>query len=162
MNTGDRIKQRRMELGLSVDELADKIGKSRATIYRYENGDIENMPTPVLEPLAKALETTPAQLMGWESISDEEIGDVFYNNMKQDTIANMHSIFSESDIAHFESYIRLNSTNKKMADNYTNKLLNIQSLDDELELNAAHARTDIDIPNDIDTSDDDIMDDENF
>lgn len=94
MNTGDRIKQRRMELSLSVDELADKIGKSRATIYRYENGDIENMPTPVLEPLAKALETTPAQLMGWESVNDEEIGDVFYNNMKQDTIANMHSIFS--------------------------------------------------------------------
>ena len=65
MNTGDRIKQRRIELGLSVDDLAEKIGKSRATIYRYENGDIENMPTPILEPLAKALDTTPADLMGW-------------------------------------------------------------------------------------------------
>lgn len=30
------------------------------------------------------------------------------------------------------------------------------------EINAAHARTDIDIPDDVDTSDDDIMDDENF
>ena len=39
MNTGDRIKQRRIALGLTVDELAEKIGKSRATIYRYENGD---------------------------------------------------------------------------------------------------------------------------
>ena len=29
-------------------------------------------------------------------------------------------------------------------------------------LNAAHERTDIDIPTDIDTSDNDIMDDENF
>ena len=48
MNTGDRIKQRRIELVLSVDDLAEKIGKSRATIYRYENGDIENMPTPIL------------------------------------------------------------------------------------------------------------------
>ena len=46
MNTGDRIKQRRIELGLTADDLAQKIGKSRATIYRYENGDIENMPTP--------------------------------------------------------------------------------------------------------------------
>ena len=71
MNTGDRIKQRRTELGLTVDELAEKIGKSRATIYRYENGDIENMPTPVLEPLAKALETTPADLMGWIDIAEE-------------------------------------------------------------------------------------------
>ena len=67
MNTGDRIKQRRIELGLTADDLAQKIGKSRATIYRYENGDIENMPTPILEPLAKALDTTPADLMGWTS-----------------------------------------------------------------------------------------------
>lgn len=60
MSIGDRIRQRRIELGLEVDELAQKIGKSRATIYRYENGDIENMPTTVLEPIAKALNTTPA------------------------------------------------------------------------------------------------------
>lgn len=66
MNIGDRIKQRRIELGLDADELASRIGKSRATVYRYENGDIENMPTTVLEPIAKALNTTPAYLMGWE------------------------------------------------------------------------------------------------
>ncbi len=65
MNIGDRIKQRRIELGISADDLAKRVGKSRATIYRYENGDIENMPTPTLEPLAKALQTTPAYLMGW-------------------------------------------------------------------------------------------------
>lgn len=73
MNTGDRIKQRRIELGITADELADRIGKSRATIYRYENGDIENMPTTILEPLAKALNTTPADLMGWGE--REEIAD---------------------------------------------------------------------------------------
>ncbi len=71
MNTGDRIKQRRIELGLTADALAEKIGKSRATIYRYENGDIENMPTPILEPLAKALNTTPADLMGWDDQEQE-------------------------------------------------------------------------------------------
>ncbi|WP_083588902.1 helix-turn-helix domain-containing protein [Clostridium sp. Marseille-P3244] len=37
-----------------------------------------------------------------------------------------------------------------------------QIFDNDTELNAAHARTDIDIPEGIDTSDDDIMDDENF
>ena len=73
MNTGDRIKQRRIELGFTADVLAEKIGKSRATIYRYENGDIENMPTTILEPLAKALNTTPADLMGWGE--NEKIAD---------------------------------------------------------------------------------------
>lgn len=66
MTKGERIKARREELGLSVGELAELLNKSRATIYRYENGDIEDMPITVLEPLAKALNTTPAYIMGWE------------------------------------------------------------------------------------------------
>ena len=64
MTTGDRIKTRRVRLGLSVDELAARLGKNRATVYRYENNEISNFPAKVLEPLAKALETTPAALMG--------------------------------------------------------------------------------------------------
>ena len=66
MRIGERIKQRRLELGYTVDALAKLLNKNRATIYRYENGDIENMPIDVLEPLAKALNTTPAYLMGWQ------------------------------------------------------------------------------------------------
>lgn len=66
MKIGERIRQRRKFLGLSVDELAEKLGKNRATIYRYESNDIEKLPTTVLEPLAKALNTTPSYLMGWE------------------------------------------------------------------------------------------------
>lgn len=65
MKIGERIKQRRLELGYTADALAKLLNKNRATIYRYENGDIENMPIDVLEPLAKALNTTPAYLMGW-------------------------------------------------------------------------------------------------
>lgn len=63
---GERIKKRRQELGYSVEDIAKKLGKNRATVYRYESGDIENMPTYVLEPLAIALDTTPAELLGWE------------------------------------------------------------------------------------------------
>lgn len=73
MSVGERIKQRRLELNLSVDELAEKLNKNRATIYRYENNEIENMPTSVLEPLAKVLQTTPARLMGWEKSEDVDL-----------------------------------------------------------------------------------------
>ena len=66
MTIGERIKQRRIELGLSVDEVAEKLGKNRATVYRYESNEIENLPVGTLEPLAKILETTPAQLIGWD------------------------------------------------------------------------------------------------
>lgn len=71
MTIGDRIKERRKKLDMTSDELADKLGKSRATIYRYENGDIKNLPTTILEPLAEALRTTPAYLMGWTDDSED-------------------------------------------------------------------------------------------
>ena len=66
MTIGERIKARRKALGMSADDLAVALGKNRATIYRYESNYIEKMPTTVLEPLAKALHTTPAFLMGWD------------------------------------------------------------------------------------------------
>jgi len=69
MTIGSRIKARRQELGISVDDLATKLGKNRATVYRYESDEIENMPLEVLEPLAKALNVTPAYLMGWDETS---------------------------------------------------------------------------------------------
>ena len=55
MTIGDRIRDRRQELGFSVDELAARLGKNRATVYRYENGDIEKLPVAILEPLASLL-----------------------------------------------------------------------------------------------------------
>lgn len=63
---GKRIKDRRTELGMSADELADKLKKNRATIYRYESDEIENFPIQIIGPLADALQVTPAYLMGWE------------------------------------------------------------------------------------------------
>ena len=66
MRVGQRIKLRRKELEMSADELGKRIGKNRATIFRYENGDIENLPINVLKPIAEALLTTPEFLMGWE------------------------------------------------------------------------------------------------
>lgn len=66
MNIGKRIRDRRKELGLSADDLAEAIGKDRTTIYRYERGAIEKLPTNILVPIAEALHTTPAYLMGWD------------------------------------------------------------------------------------------------
>ncbi len=60
-----RIRDRRIELGLSVEEIAAELGKSRATVYRYESSDIQKLPVDVLPPLSEILETTPSYLMGW-------------------------------------------------------------------------------------------------
>jgi len=62
----DRIKRRRMELGLSYQELADRTGLSKSTLQRYETGDIANIPLSKIEMLANGLQTTPEYIMGWD------------------------------------------------------------------------------------------------
>ncbi len=70
MTVGDRIKNRRIELGLTIEQLSNALNISRATAYRYEGNYIDKLPVTTLEPLAKVLRTTPAYLMGWEEDSD--------------------------------------------------------------------------------------------
>lgn len=65
MTIGERVKARRKLLGFSADYLAEKLDISRATMFRYEKGEIEKMPIDLIVPLASILNTTPAYLMGW-------------------------------------------------------------------------------------------------
>ena len=67
MEIYERIKIRRKEIGLSAEAVAERLGVSPATIYRYENNDIKKFPTDILEPLARVLHTTPAYLLGIEN-----------------------------------------------------------------------------------------------
>ena len=64
---GQRIKRLRNNLHLSPKDLADKIGKDRATVYRYERDDIKDLPSTILEPLAIALNTTPGYIITGET-----------------------------------------------------------------------------------------------
>lgn len=87
MTIGQRIKQRRKELRMSADDLGRRLGKNRATIYRYEDGFIENLPLDILEPLAEALMTTPQYLMGWEEVkkNNDAISDIIIRLRTDDT-----------------------------------------------------------------------------
>ena len=66
MTVGERIKHRRKELNMSAEKLGILMGVNKSTIFRYESGYIEKLPIDILEPIAMALRTTPAYLMGWE------------------------------------------------------------------------------------------------
>lgn len=78
---GERIKELRIKLNLSADDLAELIGKNRSTIYRYENSNIEKLPVPILEPLAKALQTTPGYIMGISENTSTDILTDKINNI---------------------------------------------------------------------------------
>ena len=70
MTTGQRMKERRKQIGISAETVASYLGVSPATIYRYENGGIDKVPGDILAPIAEILQTTPAYLMGWDYDED--------------------------------------------------------------------------------------------
>jgi len=68
MSIGSKVKERRKELGLTQEELANRLKTTKQTIYKYENEIVTNLPSDRIEQLAKALDTTPQYLMGWVEI----------------------------------------------------------------------------------------------
>ena len=100
MTIGERIKKRRQQLGLSVDQVAEALNKNRATVYRYESSYIEKMPTTVLEPLSKVLKTTPAYLMGWTEEEppthrEDAITDIIIRLRKDEKFLNLVETLKE-------------------------------------------------------------------
>lgn len=72
---GKRAKQRRKELKLSQQYVADKLGVNKSTIQRYENGSIDNTKKLVLESLADALHVSPEWLRGDSDTYETEVTD---------------------------------------------------------------------------------------
>lgn len=106
MTVGERIRNLRKEKGMSADKLGELIGKDRATVYRYESQDIENMPTSVLEPLAKALETTPAELMGWNSnVSPLPKSNVFMRPLFNSVAAGFGVVADNTIVSYIPTFI---------------------------------------------------------
>ena len=65
MNMSKRIKERRIHLGLTQEELGEKLGLQKSAIAKYENGRVENIKRSVIAKMADVLECSPAYLMGW-------------------------------------------------------------------------------------------------
>ena len=73
MIRNDRIKYMRKERGLTLKEVAEKLGVSEATVQRYESGAIKNVPYEQIVQYAEILNCLPQHIMGWDSGSDLEI-----------------------------------------------------------------------------------------
>lgn len=61
---GDRIAARRIQLGFTMDDVAQRIGVAKSTIQRYEKGQIKKIKLPVIESIASALSVNPDWLIG--------------------------------------------------------------------------------------------------
>lgn len=105
MSIGNRIHFLRKKKGMSVVEFAKRIGKSRATVYRYESDEIEEMPYTVLIPIADALDTTPTFLMGYEEDENDNTDKLV------EFVSELH--FSDDEISEIINYIEFIISKRK-------------------------------------------------
>lgn len=83
------MKQSREKQGITLAELGRKIGKTEATVQRYESGNIKNLKNDTIESIANALNVNPAFLMGWLDAEDTE-------DTKEDTPVSLHQDIIEN------------------------------------------------------------------
>ena len=78
MDTNEKLKARRKELGLTLEDVAKIVGVGKSTVRKWETGDIANMKRDKIALLSKALKVSPAFIMGWEETHNSvEIPDGF-------------------------------------------------------------------------------------
>ncbi|HEX3025918.1 MAG TPA: helix-turn-helix transcriptional regulator [Clostridia bacterium] len=64
MSIGNRIRERRESLGLTLEEIGTRLGVNRSTVKRYESGETKRIPISTIKKLASILNTTPEYLLG--------------------------------------------------------------------------------------------------
>lgn len=69
----DIIKRRRESLGLTLEDVAEKVNVNASTVMRWESGRIENMKRDKIASLAEVLKISPAVIMGWEEPKEKDV-----------------------------------------------------------------------------------------
>lgn len=100
----NNLKDRRIELGLTMKQVADYVGVSEATVSRWESGNIANMKRSRIQALSEILKLSPVAICG---IEDSHIANVIplpkvINVPIIGTIACGNPIFAEEN---FDGYI---------------------------------------------------------
>lgn len=72
MEIKEIIKTRRLQLGLTLEEVGNAVGVSKTTVQRWESGNISNLRRDKIAKLAKVLDLNPVTLVGIEQPSTKQ------------------------------------------------------------------------------------------
>lgn len=68
MKLHERIKERRLAMGMTLLDVANQLGVKEATVQRYESGEIKNLKQQTVLEMSKIFRCSPSYLMGWEDL----------------------------------------------------------------------------------------------
>lgn len=79
MDIGELIRTRRLELGLTLEEVGNAVGVGKSTVKKWEDGNISNMKRDKIATLAKILKLKPVALITGEISNASVVKDNIYN-----------------------------------------------------------------------------------
>ena len=125
MSIGQKIKQRRMELGWSQRELSDRMGyNNHSTITRIESGKVD-VPQSRIVKFSEVLGVSIAYLMGWDKEIQIEIKEDPVN------LAELHfEMIADKDLTEiYEDLKYLDAGQRKIVKDLVHSLAETKKLD---------------------------------
>lgn len=78
---GKRIRQMRQELGLTMEELGEKLGVKASAVNKWENGTVENIKRSTIQKMSILFGCSPVWLMGFEDLEPSpSVDSCFYTD----------------------------------------------------------------------------------
>lgn len=104
---GKKIKQKRIDAGLTQEEVAKAFGMNKAAVNKWECGLVENIPRSKVIKLAELLHCTPCEIMAFDSATtkDEE----------KKICELMYKCYGKEAYSMVQMYFELNQTGKEKA-----------------------------------------------
>lgn len=112
---GDMIKQKRLNLELTLEDVARALNVSKSTVLRYETKEIENMGIDKIEALAKVLNCSPLDILGYSKTSQIELNEPEQNHVKKYRKLDAHGkevidLILDSEVKRIDSLAQEGST----------------------------------------------------
>lgn len=123
------LKERRKQLKMTLEDVAEIVGVGRSTVRKWENGDIENIGRSNIVKLAKALNVTPYYIMG---IEEKDVGVITptINIPVVNSVSAGMPTYNETDVI---DYISVMNTSIKNDKEYFGLIVSGDSMDLEFK-----------------------------
>jgi len=112
---GLRIKEARIEMGLSLEQVGRLVGVAKSTIQRYEAGTINNIKLPIISEIARHLHVNPSWIIGKSEdknghTTEQEIEDIISALRQSEELRELMSIATRSTAEQIKKAIKILET----------------------------------------------------
>ncbi len=96
MTIAERIRNLRISINYTMDQVADYLGTTKQTVYKYENGIVTNIPLDKIERLSELFCVSPAYLTGWIDVNKGSVRSTYSTDRVPEMLVRFWSDLDEA------------------------------------------------------------------